>query len=68
MARVIYEKFFLYVVDRLEASFPDKNQINFQYILTTTTSPPEHMQEDSEWLIAKLSSRTKADRLLCENV
>ena len=68
MARVIYEKFFLYVVDRLEAAFADKSRVNFQYILTTTTSPPKQMQEGSEWLIAKLSSRTKADRLLCENI
>jgi hypothetical protein len=68
MARVIYEKFFLYVVDRLEAAFPEKAKATFQYILTTTTSPPQHMQEGSEWLIAKLSSRTKQDRLLGENV
>lgn len=68
MSRVIYEKFFLYVVERLEAIFSAKDQTNFQYILTTTTSPPKHMQEGSEWLIAKLNSRTKNERLFRENI
>jgi hypothetical protein len=68
MSRVIYEKFFLYVAERIEVVFPSKRQANFQYILTTTTSPPKHMQEGSEWLIAKLNSRTKDDRLFRENI
>jgi len=66
MARVIYERFFVYAVDRLESLF--SGGANFQYILTTTTAPPKRMQESSEWLIGKLNSRNKADRLLCEDI
>ncbi len=66
MARVIYERFFIYAVDRLETPF--RNGANFQYILTTTTAPPKGMQDGSDWLIQKLSSRNRADRLLCEDV
>lgn len=66
MARVIYERFFIYAVDRLEAPFAE--QANFQYILTTTTAPPKQMQEGSDWLIEKLNSRNRSDRLLCEDV
>ncbi len=68
MSRVIYDKLFLYVVARLEAAFSSKSHANFQYILTTTTPPPKHMRDGTEWLIEKLNSRTKADRLFRENI
>lgn len=66
MARVIYERFFLYA-RRIEDAFaPD--QATFQYILTTTTHPPSDMQEGSTWLLGeKLSGKTKEGRLLKED-
>jgi hypothetical protein len=38
------------------------------YILTTTTHPPEGIQEGGKWLLGeKLSGKTKAGRLLKED-
>jgi hypothetical protein len=68
MDRVIYEHFFVYAVDRIEATFADPEKISFQYILTTTTPPPQQMQTDSDWLIAKLSSHSRGERLLKANL
>jgi hypothetical protein len=66
MARVIYERFFLYA-RRIEDSLPP-DEATFQYILTTTTHPPADMQEGSKWLLGeKLSGKTKAGRLLLED-
>lgn len=66
MARVIYERFFLYA-RRIEDSMPP-DEITFQYVLTTTTHPPADMQEGSKWLLGeKLSGKTKAGRLLMED-
>jgi hypothetical protein len=66
MARVIYERFFLYA-RRIEDSLPPE-EATFQYILTTTTHPPSDMQEGSKWLLGeKLSGKTKAGRLLLED-
>ncbi len=68
MDRVIYEHFFVYAVERMEATFADPERVSFQYILTTTTPPPQQMQEDSTWLIAKLSSHSRDERLLKANL
>jgi hypothetical protein len=68
MDRVIYEPFFVYAVDRIEATFTDPEKISFQYILTTTTPPPQQMQKGSDWLIAKLSSHSRDERLLKANL
>ena len=66
MARVIYERFFLYA-RRMEDALPPE-QATFQYILTTTTHPPPEMQEGSKWLLGeKLSGATKEGRLLKED-
>jgi hypothetical protein len=66
MARVIYERFFLYA-RRMEDCQPPE-EASFQYILTTTTHPPEGMQEGSKWLLGeKLSGKTKEGRLLKED-
>jgi hypothetical protein len=50
MARVIYERFFVYA-KRLEDSFGKGKEPNFQYIVTTTTPPPADMQYGSHWLL-----------------
>jgi hypothetical protein len=66
MARVIYERFFLFA-RRIEDTLPPE-EATFQYILTTTTHPPADMQEGSKWLLGeKLSGKTKAGRLLMED-
>lgn len=66
MARVIYERFFLYA-RRIEEALPT-DESSFQYILTTTTHPPADMQEGSQWLLGeKLSGKTKEGRLLKED-
>jgi len=64
MARVIYERFFLYAAE-LEKAFPTPDDANFQYIITTTTHPPKNMREDSRWLLLPvLNSLDKNTRLL----
>jgi len=67
MARVIYERFFIYVVD-LETVFPSRDDANFQYLITTTTPPPKSMRQGSRWLLEPvLDSRKKDKRLLQED-
>jgi hypothetical protein len=63
MARVIYERFFLYA-RKLEQCFSDPNQINFQYILTTTTHPPKDMRDGTDWLRLTLNTTVTSERLL----
>lgn len=66
MARVIYERFFIYARRMEECHSPE--EAVFQYILTTTTHPPADMQEGSPWLLgSRLSGKTKAGRLLKED-
>ncbi|MCX6847584.1 MAG: hypothetical protein NTY98_01560 [Verrucomicrobia bacterium] len=63
MARVIYERFFIYARRMEECSPPEAAA--FQYILTTTTHPPSDMQEGTPWLLGdRLSGKTKEGRLL----
>jgi hypothetical protein len=67
MARVIYERFFLYAAE-LEAAFPSRDEANFQYLITTTTPPPKSMRQGSRWLLEPvLDSRKKDKRLLQED-
>ena len=67
MARVIYERFFVYVVE-LEKVFPSADDANFQYLITTTTPPPKSMRQGSRWLLAPvLDSRKKDKRLFQED-
>jgi hypothetical protein len=67
MARVIYERFFIYAVE-LEAAFPSRDEANFQYLITTTTPPPKSMRQGSRWLLEPvLDSRKKDKRLLQED-
>lgn len=66
MARVIYERFFIYA-RRMEESYSTE-EAAFQYILTTTTHPPTDMQEGTPWLLGdRLSGKTKEGRLLKED-
>ena len=63
MARVIYERFFLYL-RRLEEKFTGNREPNFQYIVTTTTPPPKAMQRGSKWLRLELNTTDENERLL----
>jgi hypothetical protein len=60
MARVIYERFFLYA-RKLEEAFPDGTEPSFQYIITTTTPPPEDMQFGSKWLMDPVLNGSKSE-------
>ena len=66
MARVIYERFFLYS-QKLEQCFDDTNQANFQYIITTTTHPPKNMREGSVWMRMMLNTAKTDERFLKED-
>lgn len=66
MARVIYERFFLYS-QKLEQCFADTDQANFQYIITTTTHPPKTMREGSKWLRMSLNTTKTDERFLKED-
>lgn len=67
MARVIYERFFIYAAE-LEKVFPSCDEANFQYLITTTTPPPKNMRQGSRWLLEPvLDSRHKDKRLLKED-
>jgi hypothetical protein len=67
MARIIYERFFLYAAG-IENAFTSPDHASFQYIITTTTPPPKSMREGSRWLLDPvLDSRTKDRRLLKED-
>lgn len=66
MARVIYERFFLYS-QKLEHCFADTDQASFQYIITTTTHPPKTMREGSKWLRMSLNTTKTDERFLKED-
>lgn len=66
MARVIYERFFLYA-QKLEHCFADTDQSSFQYIITTTTHPPKTMREGSKWLRMSLDTTKTEERFLKED-
>lgn len=67
MARVIYDRFFLYA-SGIERAFATPDDASFQYIITTTTPPPKSMQQGSRWLLNPvLDSRDQNSRLLKEN-
>lgn len=67
MARLIYERFFLYA-RKLEQSFDDTNAASFQYIITTTTPPPKDMQREDEWLRMTLNTTQTNERFLREDL
>ena len=67
MARLIYERFFLYA-RKLEQSFDDPAAASFQYIITTTTPPPKNMLRDDEWLRMKLNTTQTDERFLREDL
>jgi hypothetical protein len=67
MARLIYERFFLYA-RKLEQSFDDTDVASFQYIITTTTPPPKDMQREDEWLRMKLNTAQTSERFLREDL
>lgn len=66
MARVIYERFFLYS-QKLEHCFADTDESSFQYIITTTTHPPKTMREGSKWLRMSLNTTKTEERFLKED-
>jgi len=67
MARLIYERFFLYA-RKLGESFENPDEANFQYIITTTTPPPKDMQHGSRWLRLTLNTTIEDERLLRVNL
>lgn len=67
MARLIYERFFLYA-RKLEQSFDDSDDASFQYIITTTTPPPKDMQREDEWLRMTLNTTQTNERFLREDL
>jgi hypothetical protein len=67
MARIIYERFFLYAAE-MEAAFSSQEVASFQYLITTTTPPPKSMRQGSAWLLEPvLDSRERSKRLLKED-
>ncbi len=63
MARVIYERFFLYI-RRLEELFTQGREPSFQYIITTTMHPPKSMRRGTKWLRLELKTTAEDQRLL----
>ncbi len=63
MARVVYERFFLYLL-KMEAAFATRPPA-FQYFLTTTTPPPSNMRDGTDFLICPpLSGMNDESKLL----
>jgi hypothetical protein len=63
MDQAIYERLFLYARE-LEDAFGPDGSIGFQYIVTTTTPPPEQLQR-APWLLQPvLNASTPEGRLL----
>ncbi len=67
LARLIYERFFLYA-RKLEESFDDPELVSFQYIITTTTAPPKDMQKEDRWLRMVLDTAQTSERFLREDL
>ena len=67
LARLIYERFFLYA-RKLEESFEDPELVSFQYIITTTTAPPKDMQKEDRWLRMVLDTAQTSERFLREDL
>jgi len=67
LARLIYERFFLYA-RKLEQSFDDSDNASFQYIITTTTAPPKDMQDPDRWLRLTLDTAKTNERFLREDL
>lgn len=65
LENAIYQLFFIYM-EELEKTF-DAHAPNFQYVLTTTEPPPEHLRKQP-WLIAKLDASRAESRLLGVNL
>jgi hypothetical protein len=64
MSPRIYEHFFI-LARVIEDAFAAGTEPNFQYIITTTTPPPEDMQLGSRWLLKPvLDASTALGRLL----
>ena len=67
LSRVIYERFFLYA-ERMEEESSADGELPFQYILTTTTPPPEHMQNGSDWMRMTLNAAITHDRFFRQDL
>jgi hypothetical protein len=67
LARLIYERFFLYA-RKLEQSFDDSDNASFQYIITTTTAPPKDMREPNHWLRMTLDTAKTEERFLRQDL
>jgi hypothetical protein len=59
MSPRIYDHFFI-LARLIEDAFPSGTDPNFQYIITTTTPPPEDMQLDSKWLLKPVLDASSA--------
>lgn len=62
LAAGLYRRIFDYM-KQLEASCEKQNNVNFQYIITTTEPPPEGLQCDP-WLICPVLDASKAETRL----
>jgi len=64
MSPRIYDHLFI-LARLIEEAFPHGTEPNFQYIITTTTPPPEDMQLESKWLLKPvLDASSASGRLL----
>jgi hypothetical protein len=66
MSAEIYQKFFLFVRE-MERAFEGSRMPNFQYIITTTEPPPEHLCT-KPWLIDTLDASDASKRLFKANL
>lgn len=67
LARLIYERFFLYA-RKMEECCGQPDSANFQYIITTTTAPPKAMQDPTKWLRMTLDTAKAKERFLREDL
>ncbi len=58
----VYKRLFE-LVHRLEASFPP-GQVGFQYIICTTTNPPDHLLDEGHYVVLSLLGHEAKNRLL----
>ena len=65
MSNDIYQRFFLYMAE-IQKTFGGGTP-NYQYILTTTEPPPEHLRQ-KPWLTAKLDASVPEGRILGANL
>lgn len=63
----IYRSFLRFVVEQ-QHHFRDRGACPFQYILTTTTPPPDELQEADTFVKLRLNAAVEVDLLFRQNV